>query len=190
MRQDLNFIFSYDKFIYKPLSENLIEWARELHNDPTVLQNLTDIHVVEIAEQEIWFQKLQRSKTSKRVVVSERQTNVPIGLIRLDNIDDANSSICIGADIHKDYRGKGLAYPIYLGLLWYIFSIANFHRAWLLVADYNAIARHIYKKLHLIEEGIFREALLRDNSWKDYILMGILKNEYMKYYMKEVKGSI
>ena len=160
------------------LTKDQLEWARLLHNDPEVLTMLTDPHEVSEAEQLVWFSKLESSGSSQRLVAF--QDGVPIGLVRLDNIDQYNRSVCVGLDIHRDFRGKGLARPIYQKVFKEWFSDRCFNRVWLLVASYNEKARHIYSSLGLKEEGVQREALLKEGKYYDYICMSILRREYEK----------
>lgn len=165
---------------FKYLTKDLLEWARELHNDPEVLCNLTDPHIVSKKEQKQWFKKLQKSKSSERLVVwVDKQ---PIGLVRVDNLDFDNKSVCIGLDIHKDFRGKGYAKKIYYRLFERYFEQYHLNRIWLLVADYNTRARHIYTSLGFQEEGAQREALYKKYIYYNYIMMSILRREYYAKY--------
>lgn len=153
-----------------------LEWARKLHNDPEVLQNLSDTRKVNKKQQSDWFQKLEADNKRQRLVVKDG--NKKIGLIRLDQIDYQNKSVCVGLDIDGAYRGQGYSVPIYKKLFSFLFKENDYHRVWLLVADYNLRARHIYIKLGFKEEGIQRKSLLRNRNYSDMIMMSILQEEY------------
>lgn len=155
----------------------LLEWARELHNDPDVLSVLTDPHVVSYEEQRVWFSKLQSSPTSQRLVVFDR-ADTPVGLVRIDSIDRHNKSVCVGLDIHRDFRGKGLAKLVYAEVLRTWFVTEGFNRVWLTVASYNERAICLYKKLGFREEGVAREALLKNGVFYDEVHMALLRSEY------------
>lgn len=156
----------------KRLSLSKLEWARNLHNDPDVLKMLTDPRVVSKEEQLQWFENLRKSKSSQRLVAS--MMSVPIGVVRVDQIDRHNKSVCIGLDIHKDHRGKGYAKLIYREILKYWFEKEKFNRVWLYVASYNTVARKLYKSLGFLEENIQREALYKNGTYYDYIGMSFL----------------
>jgi RimJ/RimL family protein N-acetyltransferase len=51
------------------------------------------------------------------------------------------------------------------------------HRITLGVADENAPAIHIYKKVGFVEEGRACESFRRDGRWHDMIMMGLLEDE-------------
>lgn len=159
------------------LTEDQLEWARTLHNDPEVLAMLTDPTVVSPEQQVAWFAKLQSSSKSRRLVATLNGN--PVGVVRLDDIDLHNHSVCVGLDIEKSYRGQGLAKPIYRELFQYLFQDLTMNRVWLLVAAYNKRAHRLYTELGFVEEGKFREALYKDNQYHDYILMSILRDEWI-----------
>ncbi len=156
----------------KPLNMEQLEFARQLHNDPDVLKMLTDPHQVSVEEQFVWFVKLQGSKKSQRLVAF--LDNVPIGVVRLDQIDYYNKSVCVGLDIHKDYRGKGYSKPIYEEVFKKWFGEEKFHRMWLLVISYNTVAKNLYKSLGFVKEGTQTEAIYRDGQYWDYDMMYML----------------
>lgn len=162
---------------FEDLSADLLEWARELHNDPEVLAMLTDPTVVSEEQQVAWFFKLQSTSKSRRLTVLV--DDKPAGLVRLDDIDPHNHSICVGLDIHRDFRGKGLAKPVYRALFKYLFEKMEMNRVWLLVADYNERAKTLYTQLGFVTEGIYREALFKNNQYYDYILMSVLRKEWL-----------
>jgi len=159
-----------------PLQEDELEWARQLHNDPEVLDMLTDPTIVTPEQQQIWYRRICNSNSSKRLVVwiSDEER---IGLVRVDNMDTHNHSVCVGLDIHKDYRGKGYAKVIYKKILEFYFMI-HMNRVWLMVASYNERAISLYKSLGFKQEGVQREALYKNDKYHDYIIMSILKDEY------------
>jgi RimJ/RimL family protein N-acetyltransferase len=86
--------------------------------------------------------------------------------------------MCIGLDIHKDFRGKKLAEAIYVKLLNWCFRIMEYNRVWLMVADFNIRAKNLYTKMGFVLEGRQREALYRFGSYHDYLIMSILRKEY------------
>lgn len=164
---------------FKPLDEEHLEWARLLHNDPEVISMLTDPHVVSKEEQKRWFANLQKSNSSERALVFWGKE--VIGLVRLDQIDYYNKSVCVGLDIHKDFRGKGLAKLVYRKMFKRWFEGEGFNRVWLMVAMYNLRAQNLYKKLGFKEEGIQREALFKNGKFYSYSMMSVLRREYNDY---------
>jgi diamine N-acetyltransferase len=64
--------------------------------------------------------------------------------------------------------------------LYKAFHELNAHRVWLDVIDDNMRALHVYRKMGFTEEGRFREAAHRKDVWKDLLIFGMLKSEWVK----------
>lgn len=152
-----------------------LEFARQQRNNPETRKWLAQQGTVSFWQQIKWFWKLRSDKSRDRLIVHYNQ--VPIGVVRLDDIDLKNKSICIGMDLDPAYRGKGLAQTSYILLIDHFFS-QHFNRIWLLVGSYNDRAAHVYTKVGMTLEGTQRQALLRDGKYYDYHMMSILKDEY------------
>ena len=59
------------------------------------------------------------------------------------------------------------------------FDTYGAHRLWLDVIETNERARHVYRSLGFVEEGVFREAkLYQDGRFYSLVLMGMLESEY------------
>ena len=169
-------MYKSGKYSFRVIEESDIEWARNLHNSPDVLFMLTDATFVNEMQQKKWYEKLLSSYTSQRLVIEHEDNSV--GIVRLDDIDLINKSICIGLDIDKNYRRKGHGYRSFELLIRYCFDELNMNRVWLFVASFNFKALGLYNKLGFIEEGRQRERLFRDGKYSDYIMMSILRSEY------------
>jgi RimJ/RimL family protein N-acetyltransferase len=169
-------MYKNENYSFRIIEQFDIEWIRLMHNDPEVLYMLTDANPISYFQQIDWYENISRSTKSKRLVFEYQ--GKAIGLARLDEIDLINKSICVGLDIHSDFRYKGHGKAGLKLLLMYCFEELNMNRAWLLVAEFNLIAFELYKKLGFIYEGIQRQRLFRKGKYFDYIMMSILKNEY------------
>ena len=105
-----------------------------------------------------------------------------IGIVRNshDEIDKANRSIRVGADIVRELRGQGYGRKVYRLLKKYCFDYLNMHRVWLAVLDTNEAGRRLYESEGFEVEGRYREAIFRDGKYHDYILMSILEQQYRR----------
>ena len=179
--KDLKEIYNFTagSLKFRPILEEDLEWARQLHNDPEVISVLTDPHEVSSEEQQMWYKKLKDSKSSLRIVIEKEEK---IGLIRMDEIDNHNFSLLIGMDIVKEYRGKGLSKLIYEIMFKKIFCDQNMHRCGLMVAEFNERAYKLYQKLGFTEEGKLKDRLYKNGKFYDYIVMRMLKSEWERLY--------
>ena len=74
--------------------------------------------------------------------------------------------------------GQGLGRRILGELIQIAFEELQAHRLFLDVFDDNARARHLYLSLGFVEEGLLREAALREGEFCSLRLMSLLDREY------------
>lgn len=63
------------------------------------------------------------------------------------------------------------------------------HRVWLDVFEGNSRARHLYRELGFQEDGLLREAILRDQQYHSLVLMSILDREYRQLTCRVSKSN-
>ena len=152
-----------------------IENARKLHNDPSVLRQLTDVRIVSEAEQESWFLAMSKSSTSRRFIIEEVEGGDFVGVFRLVHLDMGNRNAMVGLDICPEKRGKKYAKIIYQWVFDYLFNDMGLHRLGLVTLESNAVAIKLYGSLGFQEEGRLREAIWRDGRFQDLIYFGLLR---------------
>lgn len=165
----------------KPLSKSNLEKLRRLRNDPRTRNFLTHNFLIKKSQQIKWFENLFLDSTKMYLEILNEK-GIFLGIIRCDEWDEINKSIRIGMDIVPQYRGQGIAKDAYEIFLKYLFDDLNLNRVWLLVLDFNIVAKSLYAKLGFTKEGIQRKAIYRNGKFNDYIMMSMLREEYEKKY--------
>jgi len=102
-----------------------------------------------------------------------------IGYFRTSNHSKENRNIYIGADLHKDFRGKGLAYESYKRFIPMLSKELDLHKISLEVLETNQRAIKLYEKVGFIHEGVKRDEVLKDGKWVDSIIMSILEDNWV-----------
>ncbi|MBN1263798.1 MAG: GNAT family N-acetyltransferase [Candidatus Pacebacteria bacterium] len=164
--------------LIRPVNQDDLESLRQLRNHPETRRFLTYNKVISKKQQHAWFARLPQN-TSCQYLTIEKEDQFA-GVIRLDEQDQANRSIRIGADIALKHRRQGIATRAYQLMLDYLFIKKRINRVWLLVADFNQPAINLYKKLGFKREGIQYQSLWRDKKWHHYLMMSILRKDYAK----------
>ncbi len=172
--------FGTDRTTIHLLKLEDLEEVRSMHNEPSTLNQLSDARYVTTLMQESWFQKLQESVTSFRYVCRNKESNVLVGVFRIDNLDTSNQSIMIGLDIAQEFRRNGYATEIYEFFIEYLFNDRYFHRLYFSTLSTNLAAQGLYKKLGFLPEGIQRDAIFRNGEYIDLINYSLI-NAYSKH---------
>ena len=126
---------------------------------------LHDNRVFTLPECERWFRE---TKPDFRII---RHRGERIGYFRLTNYDPQDSSIYIGADLHKDFRGRGLsraAYGAFIPILKQSFGVSTLK---LEVLGHNTAARGLYQKLGFAEISRKKRFTMRNGEHVDSIAM-------------------
>ncbi|WGV60887.1 GNAT family protein [Brevibacillus brevis] len=124
-------------------------------------------------------QVILHASSSKNYMIVDCQTNRPIGITSLIQIDLKNRNAECIIDIgEKEYWGDGYGREALKLLLDYAFLEMNLHRVSLRVFSFNERAIKLYERLGFKQEGISRQFLFREGKWHDIVYMGILQQEY------------
>jgi len=82
-------------------------------------------------------------------------------------------------------RGKGLGTDAMVTLLRHLFDDRQLHRAWLTVIANNEPAIASYKKVGFAVEGRLKEDVWIAGEAHDQLVMGILRDEFLKKWAKK-----
>lgn len=163
------------------LESSDLTFVKDIRLDESTSINLGTLAFINDTMQKQWFESLCVRDDYKILIfetLDENSIYTKLGYVRFSDIDRVNLSICVGADISRDFRGKGLGKILYSLILSLCFDEWNMNRVWLLVVEYNSIARSLYNSLGFIEEGKQRSAIFKNGSFHDYIMLSIIKGEW------------
>lgn len=156
--------------------EKTLEW-----NNQEDISNLYSGHPfpVNIEMEKKWYEKILCSNFPLTVFGIEFiETKTLIGITVLKNINmihrNAEFAIYIG---DNEFTGKGLSKDATLETLNFAFNKIGLHRVYLKVLSENTKAISLYEKTGFLKEGVIREAVFKNNEFKDEIIMSVLKHE-------------
>jgi|Deesub1362B_J571_1020462.scaffolds.fasta_scaffold00026_130 RimJ/RimL family protein N-acetyltransferase len=150
-------------------------------NDPEVRRYLTTYEPMSRAKEERWFEEYLTRQNDLILAIEAREggTWVHIGNIGLHRIDWKNRTATLGIVIgEKEYWGRGYGTEAVRTMLRYAFLELGLNRVELETFSFNPRAIRCYEKAGFKREGVRRQALHRDGSFHDVILMGILRSEF------------
>jgi UDP-4-amino-4,6-dideoxy-N-acetyl-beta-L-altrosamine N-acetyltransferase len=173
-------VFEYDGVRIRPIEETDLATMVHLRRDPGIWMNLGNIEMIGTHEQKQWFEKLSTNPRARYFVLCVEGIDF-IGIVRMDEIDYINRSIRVGGDILPEYQGKGYGKRMFQLFKKYCFDYLNMHRMWLLVLETNDVALRLYRGVGFVEEGRQRQAIYRDGRYMDYIMMSLLRSEYLSH---------
>jgi RimJ/RimL family protein N-acetyltransferase len=156
-----------------------VEWL----NKPKVLTGLTIYLPISRETEGNWFDNMLKAPLEEHPFVIEVQIKNDwemIGNIGFNSLNyrvrSAEVGIFIGETKYWDcgYGTKAMNLMLRHG-----FKTLNLNRIMLRVFSDNPRAIHVYEKCGFVHEGILRQAVFSNGSYKDEILMSILFDEWL-----------
>ncbi|MEU1723388.1 GNAT family protein [Nonomuraea sp. NPDC005692] len=160
-----------------PVGPEHVEGLIALISDPEV-QRLTGSHgEVDHGVARQWYDT--RGEHADRLDLAIMAGDEYVGEVVLNELDRHNLSCnlriaLIGARVF----GKGYGTEAIELVLGHAFATTPLHRVGLGVFTFNERARHVYKKIGFVEEGVQRDTLLWEGEWHDSVTMSVLRPEW------------
>jgi RimJ/RimL family protein N-acetyltransferase len=133
-------------------------------------------------EEEEWIRNTWKERRERRsfvFVIEEISKKKLLGTVSLFSCDWINRSAVLGIAIYgPENWGKGYGSEAVRLVLDFAFKILNFNRVELETFDFNERAQTSFRKVGLKEVGRKRKARFIDGSYRDAIVMDVLKNEW------------
>lgn len=105
------------------------------------------------------------------------QDGAPAGYAILRGLKSENHSIELKRIVVAE-PGRGLGRQVLRAILAAAFRDLAAHRLWLDVFADNTRARHLYRSVGFVEEGVLRESVKRNDEYRSLVVMSMLENEY------------
>lgn len=158
------------EYWFRKMTEYDLEFFLEIRNECSEMLHDNSKYTLEQAKE--WFNK----KNPDFYIIN--YDNNDIGYFRTSNRTE--KTIYIGCDLHKDWRGKGLATMAYKIFMLSLFTDEKIEKIYLEVLNINEVAYNLYLKLGFEVEDFQFQQIERDNKLIDSILMSIKKDHFLQ----------
>jgi RimJ/RimL family protein N-acetyltransferase len=163
----------------RPLERDDAPLAQAWVNDPDIRCFLRRQRPINLQAEEEFIAKLGQTEHDLGFMIVLRETDQPIGMMGLHNIDSRNRHAEFGITIGvKEYWGKGHGTEATRLMVQYAFGTLNLNRVCLLVYDDNVRGIRAYQKVGFQQEGVLRQENFHAGRYRDTIVMSILREEW------------
>ena len=132
-------------------------------------------------QQERWFESAAGNGNNQRFTICDKETNRPVGMINLVNIDMKNGVAFSGIRLFGDEnKGKGYGKDAVFAIMEYAFNQLRLNRLEGSILVTNEPSKKLYEKCGWIVEGKKREAVFKNGRFIDELQVAILKSDYEK----------
>lgn len=117
---------------------------------------------------------VEKQSEEVRLFIIENDQQEQTGIVAFYFIDQRHRHAEFAIALDPKHQGKGYATIVTRRAIDYSFSILNLRKVYLIVADINEKASHIYEKVGFKFEGKLREHYFINGNYHDAIVMGFL----------------
>jgi len=170
-----------EKIYLRPLEEqdiNLVYWGK---NNSDVRETLFLFEP--LSKQTVQNQLLDINKSADSVLftICKQADNEAVGQTALVRIDYISRACVFYLAIYgSQFWSQGFGGEATQLMIKYAFDILNLNRIHLHVSSENEKGIAAYKKAGFTTEGTLRQAMYHHNKYIDFLVMGILREEYYK----------
>ena len=125
-----------------------------------------------------YIQNVQKSENCEVFAICDKKTNQHIGNIALQDISEKNKSAEFAIMFGEvPFMGKGLSKEAGSLLIKYGFETLSLHRIHCGTSIHNIPMQKLALYLNMKQEGIRRDAILKNGKYFDTIVYGIISNK-------------
>ena len=167
------------------INKKYLSWL----NDRDVTKYIeTGIFPTSLEDLKSFYKKISKSKIDVMFAIVTKKGNKHIGNIKLGNINWVHRFAELGIMIgDKRYWGKGYGRESCRLVLEYALKRLNLNKVFLGVCVTHSSALKVYKKIGFKVEGRMRKMFNIDNRYIDKIIMGILREDFLRNYKKQIR---
>ncbi len=162
-----------------------IKTLNKWRNDKELIDQLgSPFRYINIETDEKWFEQYMNNRgTQVRCAIIEEKTNEFIGVVYLTDIDTINRTGFYGILIgEKKHQGKGYGTLALLKILEHSFYNLNLNKVFGFFREENVRSINVAQRCGFLEEGTMRQHVFKNGEYKNIVIMGILKEEFVHLY--------
>ena len=179
-----------ERLYLRPLEKEDLAHIRHWANDAEIRQLTGEVMPMSQASADEFLEKVRTDHERVWFVIVLKEGDRVIGETGLLRIfwpwRATDLSIIIG---DKEAWGRGYGSEAIRLLLDYAFGYLNMHRVALGVVGFNQRALRFYEKVGFKQEGIQRDGYYHGHAYHDFVMMGILEDDFRAMQQREEKGS-
>lgn len=168
------------EILLRALEKTDLDLVHQLNNNKSIMTYWFEEPYESFNELTDLYKKHIHDDSERRFIVEDSNKN-SIGLVELTEIDYIHRTSEFSIIISPEFQGKGFARQIIKSTLEYAFNILNINKVYLLVAEENVKAIHLYSEPGFIEEGRLIQEYFTDGKYRNVLRMYILQKEFLNF---------
>ena len=161
----------------RPLNSDDLDLVLKWRNSPEIRKVMFSDHVISLAEHQRWFAGTQRNRDQSRHWIFECNGN-PLGQVNITQIDKENRRCYCGFFIGAVDAPPGSGSVMGFLVLEKLFETMDMNKLCSEVLATNTVSINYHKKLGFVEEGYFKEHVIKQSSLEDIVCLAYFLNAW------------
>lgn len=163
--------------ILRPIQENELEMIMNWRMQPEITKYMYTDPELTIEKQLTWFRSL-KTKNDTFIFMIEVDS-IPCGILNITNIDYINKRCTWGYYMAvKEKRSLPLAMSLEWNLYDYVFDVLDMNKLIGEIFSFNKGVIGIHKKCGSSVEGVLKQHILKNGTFYDVTVAGILRDTW------------
>lgn len=171
------------RIVLRTLNKTDASFMLDLLNDQSIskLEGKNELLVNEI-QQHNWLESNLLSKDRLSLIICDAKSKEDVGYISFKYTNKISNCGHVGIKISNKFQGKGYGTDALKTFMSYLFFSINLHRLQSHIIDFNKGSLKLFvEKCGWKKEGVARKSVYIDGTYNDNIMIGILKEDYIKF---------
>jgi len=157
------------------------ELLMRCHNQPEVRDTFFIAFPTNIYRENLEIKNLYQRREYVPFIICVKENDKAVGITAFHRVDLVSRAAVFSIRIAgRENWGHGYGSEATKLMVEYGFEILNLNRIQLHVFAGNKRAIRTYEKTGFVKEGLLRQAMYHNNEYCDFLVMGILREEYYK----------
>ncbi len=162
----------------RALEKDDLKFVHDLNNNRSIMSYWFEEPYEAYVELEDLYNKHIHDQSERRFI-AETQEGISVGLVELVEINYIHRRAELQLIIDPKHQGKGYSVLVTNLAVNYAFKILNINKLYLIVAEENPKAIHVYEKCGFKKEGTLIHEFFTNGYFRDAIRMYLLQSDYL-----------
>ena len=169
--------FKGSKVHLKPFEREDLQLSLEWNNNEAINAYNGSRFPNSVLEQTEWYEKTQKDKTKKRLVICSNETGGKAGMVSLFNINERHRNAEIGVYLSPEFQKKGFAKESLLLLAKFAFMELGLHKLYATIYFFNTDSVKLFESAGFKYEYTMKEEIYTNGRFEDIKVYSIFKKD-------------
>ncbi|MGG3804444.1 UDP-4-amino-4,6-dideoxy-N-acetyl-beta-L-altrosamine N-acetyltransferase [Metabacillus fastidiosus] len=168
----------WSKIALREMTKSDLPLVLSWRNQEYIRKMMYNSEIISMDRHIAWFNKIQKSKTSKTLIFYF--SGEPYGIVNIHQINFLKGTCEWGLYIGVEEAPRGLGTILGYLAIEYVFNSLRLRKLHAEVLDFNHKSYNFHKKMGFEQEGVLKEHIAKEGKYVDIILFGLSLSKWVE----------